>query len=535
MKKLFFLISSTLIFSINCPLIYCQQAEYIRGKVIDSKKLQPIPYATVHLKNAQVGVISNAEGDFRILNNPAFQTDSLVISCIGFHKHLVAFNVLKTTGMNNLKLVPNIYVLNEVNVTARKKRLSPDIIIARALRNIKKNNPTIPFSYVSYYRDYQKDSSNYLNLNESIIQTLDNGFAYASDSNRYRLLDFKKNMDFLRKNITPYYDLPETDHSDVWFKRIPHAIVGDQNGNELFMLLVHDAIRNFDKRSFSFIETLTQDFIRNHRFSIPTGIYDGSTLLYKIEFTAKRQITGDTIQAKGAIFIQPDDYSIHRLEYSASFLNSEKKNKEIFNIEIEYGHEPAVNSRMCLKYMSFNNSFTVPDSCDNDFFKVVRSEWMKAGGPYARLWNEKGPNTTIITYFNRKIDPVSGGRMDNYTLTLGKRLAKINKIKVAGDTLYLTLRDDKFSSKEIYSCELNIKNLKDINGKILNKRRDLEFRQFRELFVQEYNKPMEFQNNCFIQAGPLEQNSISHSDNSGRFWMNTPLKAEELLQDSQNH
>ncbi len=78
------------------------------------------------------------------------------------------------------------------------------------------------------------------------------------------------------------------------------------------------------------------------------------------------------IQMKGAIFIQPDDYSIHKLEYSASFLNSEKKNKEIFNIEIEYGHEPAVNSRMCLKYISFNNSFIIPDSSDNDFFKIVR-------------------------------------------------------------------------------------------------------------------------------------------------------------------
>jgi hypothetical protein len=319
-----------LLISINHAVIYCQQPDYIRGKVIDSKTSGPVPFATVHLKNSQVGVISNAEGDFRILNNPGFQSDSLIVSCIGFHRLSVAFSVLKTTGMNNLKLVSHIYVLNEVSVTARKRRLSPEIIIARALRNIKKNNPAIPFSYVSYYRDYLKDSSNYLNLDEAIIQTLDKGFADASDSNRYRLLDFKKNMDFLRKNITPYYDLPESDHSDVWFKRIPHAIVGDQYGNELFILLVHDAIRNFNKRSFSFVHTLTQDFLRNHWFSTPIGIYDGSTLLFKIDFTAKRKITEDIYQ--GAIFIQPDDYSIHKLEYSGSYLDSEKKNKEIFNI-----------------------------------------------------------------------------------------------------------------------------------------------------------------------------------------------------------
>ena len=527
-----YLIFIGLLFSINHPVIFCQQPDYIRGKVIDSKTSHPVPYATVHLKNAQVGVISNAEGDFRILNSPGFLYDSLIVSCIGFHRRSVAFSVLKISGMNNLKLVPNIYVLNEVRVTARKRRLSPEIIIDRALRNIKKNNPDIQFNYVSYYRDYQKDSINYLNLNEGIIQTLDKGFAYPSDSNRYRLLDFRKNMDFTRSSITPYYDLPETDHSDISFKRIPHATVGDQYGNELFILLVHDAIRNFDKRSFSFVDTLTRSFIRNHRFSTPVGVYEGNTLLYKIDFTAKRQITGDSIQLKGAIFIQPDDYSIHKLEYTASFSDPEKKNKEIYNIETEYGHEPAVNSRMCLKYISFNNSFTIPDSSDNDFFKVVNSEWERPGGPYRVRYS---PNMTVVTIFNRKIDPVSGRKIENYDMTIGKRKAKITRIKVDGPNVYITVRDDKFTREEQFSVRLSIKNLEDINGNIINKRRELELRQFRELFVQEYNKPLEFQNNCFIEYLPLQQNCISNSTDSKRFWMNTPLKASEKQQDSQNH
>jgi hypothetical protein len=518
-----------LLFSINHPVIYCQQPDFIRGKVIDSKTSEPIPFATVRLKNAQVGVISNAVGDFRILNNPEFQSDSLIVSCIGFHGLTVAFSKLNPTGMNNIKLVPYIYSLNEVKVSARKKRLSSQIIIGRALANIKKNNPTIPFSYVSYYRDYQKDSINYLNLNEGIIQTLDKGFAYSSDSNRYRLLDFKKNIDFTRTSITPYYDLPETDHSDVWFKKVPNAIVGDQYGNELFILLVHDAIRNCDTRSFSFVDTLTKNFIRNHVFSNPTGVHEGNTLLYKIDFTVKRKITGDSVHMKGAIFIQPDDYSIHRLEYSASFSNSGNKNKEIFNIEIEYGPETAVNSKMCLKYISFNNSFSIPDANDNDFFKILGTVWKQPGGPYFRKTDME-----IIAYFNRDLDAVSGGEIGNYVLTIGKRKAKIKTVEVNGPKLYITVRDDKFTYKELDSCNLNVKNLKDINGKFINKRRELEFRQFRELFVQEYNKPLEIQDNYFIQAMPLEQNQISSSDKSGRFWMNTPLKAEEKKQDSEN-
>ncbi len=530
MKK--HLIFIGLLLSINLPVIYCQQPDYVRGKVIDSKTSKPVPFATIRLKNSLVGVISNAEGDFRILNNPGFQSDSLIVSCIGFYRLSVAFSDLETTGMNNLKLVPNIYVLSEVRVTARKRRLSPELIIARALRNIKNNYPFTQYSYVSYYRDYQKDSSNYLNLNEGIIQTLDKGFAFPSDSNRYRLLYFKKNMDLLTKNVTPYYDLPETDHSDYWFKKIPHAIVGDQYGNEFFILLAHDTFRNYNKRSFSYVHTLMMDFLKNHWFSTPFGVYEGSTLLYRIDFSAKRKVTEDTYQ--GTIFIQPDDYSIHKLEYSGSYLDSEKKKKDIFNIEIEYGHEPAVNSKMCLKYISFNNTFIFPDSSDNDFFKFLNVEWQQEGGPYAGMIAGYPPDMNIIVYFNRDLDPVSAGRSENYELTIGKRKAKITYIKVNGPNSYIRVRDDNFKPQEIDSVYISIKNLKDINGKILNKRRDLEFRQFRELFVQEYNKPVEFQNKCFIQAAPLEKNCISNSTDSRRFWMNTPLKATEKRQEPEN-
>ena len=315
-------------------------------------------------------------------------------------------------------------------------------------------------------------------------------------------------------NISPYHE----------------AIGSDQNSNELFILLAHDAIRNSDKSSFSFVDTLTKNFIRNHRFSTPIAVYDGSTLLYEIDFTAKREITGDNIRMKGAIFIQPDDYSIHKLEYSGSYLDSEKKNKEIFNIQTEYGHESAIDSMMCLKYISFSNSFTIPDAGDKNFFKIKKVEWRQEGGPYA---DRRLIDMTITAFFNRKIDTVSGRKLENYDITIGKRKAKITRIVVAGPNLYLTIRDDKFSHQEINSIYLNIASLKDINGNILNKRKELEYRQFRELFVQEYDKPMEFQNNCFIQPIPLEQNCISNSNDSGRYWMNTPTSIQQQAPSNQ--
>jgi hypothetical protein len=517
-----------LLFAINHSAIYCQQPDYIWGKVIDSKTSQPVSYATVLLKNSRVGIHTNAEGDFRILNSPAFQTDSLIVTCIGFRRLSMAFGSLKMSEKNDLRLVPNIYGLNEVRVIARKRRLNPEIIIGRALQNIKKNNPVSPFSYVSYYRDYLKDSSNYLNLNEAIIQTLDKGFDFTSDSSRHRLLEFKRNMDFRQIKLTPYYDIPGSVHSDISFKQMPMAFVGDHNGNEFFVLLTHDAIRNFDQKTFFFIDNLSEKFLKNHMFSRPDGIYDGNTLLYKIEFEARPKITEDTYQAKGAIFIQTDDYSIHRLEYSASCFNSEKKKQEIFNIEIEYGHEPALGSKMCLKYISFNNSFVIPDTTDNGFFKILSGRWISAK-PYKDIFSDL---TTVIV-FNNEIDSISARDRKNYDITIGGAKARIRKITADGRNLYLTLYNDKYNVA-LDSCRINIKDLKDINGNILNKRRDLVLRQFREMFVQEYNKPVGFQNGCFIESMPLGRNCISRSDNTGRFWMNTPLKANEEISGPQD-
>jgi hypothetical protein len=522
------LIFISFLFSINHAAIYCQHSDYITGKVIDSKTSQPVSYATIRLKNSGVGIHTNAEGDFRIMNSPEFQSDSLIVTCIGFRRLSLAFTVLKMSEINNLKLKANIYGLNEVKVTARKRRLSPEIIIARALRNIKKNYPDKPFNYVSYYRDYLKDSSKYLNLNEAIILTEDKGFSYPIDSNAHRLLEFRKNTDFRRIKITPYYDIPGSVHSDISFKQMPKAFVGDHNGNEFFVLLTHDAIRNFDQKTFFFIDTLTTKFLKNHMFSSPDGVYDGSTLLYKINFEAKPKLTDKTYEAKGAIFIQPDDYSIHRLEYSASCFNSEKKKQDIFNIEIEYGHEPTLDSKMCLKYISFNNAFIIADSSDNDFFKIKSGRWGSAE-PYEDYLSDM----TAVIVFNNDIDSLSAMDRKNYDITIRDLKARIRKIKVDGTTLYLTLINDKYNLIRD-SCRININGLKDINGNILNKQRDLEIRQYRELFVQEYEKPAGFQKGCFIESKPLEQNCISPSKNAGKFWMNTPLKAKEKQKDSEN-
>jgi len=505
------LISLFLICQSNFVLIYPQEAGYIDGKVINNTTSKPVPFATIKLKNNQLGVYANADGDFKISRNDEFKDDSLLISCIGYKQSAIAFKDLIKTRINKVFLSPVVYGLGEVKVVASTRKINSIVIIRRAIRNIANNYPDQPFSYISYYRDYQKRDSNYINLNEAIVQTLDNGFSTQSASNKYRLLDFRKNTEFPRMNISPYYKLGKISEINDHDKTIPSAFLGDQFGNELFILMVHNALRNFNTRSFSFIETFATDFIPNHTFSEPEKVFNNNLLLYKIGFEARRKVTGDSLQASGFIYIQPKDYSIHKLEYSCYYSVKGVKSQQMFNIEVEYGYENSDNSLMCLKYISFNNFFRVVDSTDNTSFKILDSY----------LDTKTNINPTTIVQFNNKIDPSSAAKKSNYEIMKGKKTIRINSLKVNGKYLYIRLKDEDIQGGRD-SIMVTVRNIRDINGNVLGQRKSIDLYQYRELFVQEYNKPLPLKDSCFMQYLPLEKNCISKYSGNEKYWMNTP-------------
>jgi hypothetical protein len=495
----------------NSTALFSQSSDFIDGKVINSTTHKPVPFATIKLKYNQLGIYANADGDFKISSNPEFQDDSLMITCIGFKQSSLAYKDLRDQVVNKVLLTPVVYGLAEVKVVASRKKLNSIVIIRRAIRKIPDNYPDKPFNFISYYRDYQKRNGNYINLNEAIVQTLDSGFTSESVTNRYRLLDFRENMDFPRVNISPYYDTHDTLDLNNTNKVIPDAILGDQYGNELFILAVHDAIRNFNTRSFSFIETFSKDFILNHSFSEPVTVLNNNLLLYRIDFKSRSRITGDKLQASGAIYIQPRDYSIHKLEYSCFYKINGEGSKEMFNIDVEYGYGNDIDPRLYLKYITFNNFFKVVDRVDTTYFRVLSSKWD----------SQTNIKPTVILNFNNNIDPETASKKNNYEVRIGKKTIKINSIQVVGKNLYIRFKADDIKGKRD-SCKVSINNIEDIDGNILGKKKSIALYQYRELFVQENNRPLPFIDSCYMQFLPLEQNCISKFAGKDKYWMNTP-------------
>ena len=103
-------------------------------------------------------------------------------------------------------------------------------------------------------------------------------------------------------------------------------------------------------------------------------------------------------------------------------------------MEIEYGHEMAVNSKMCLKYISFENSFLVTDTSDNNFFKICEIRWRQNWWPLCRCPLTPGyDNYGFFQQEDRSCFRTAKWKI--MTLTIGERKAKITSIKVDGVNL----------------------------------------------------------------------------------------------------
>ena len=97
--------------------------------------------------------------------------------------------------------------------------------------------------------------------------------------------------------------------------------------------------------------------------------------------------------------------------------------------------------------------------------------------------------------------------------------------------LKIQIGSNKEIDKSIFNKEItyDIKHLKDVNGRLINRPEEVLADQFREFFVQEVfpNKSIEMNKEFVKKNSPLNR-SRSHSlDGKDIYWNNTPLKVNK--------
>jgi hypothetical protein len=514
-----------------------QELSYIYGKVVDSRSGAPLAFASIVQKNKSVGLISNDDGSFKIPKYFDTAKVTLVVSFIGYYSQEVEVASLNKEGLNIIKLVEKTELLNEI-VIKDNQLLTPHQIVELAIKNIKNNYPFEPFTYVGYYRDYQKnEENNYLNLNEAILQVHDRGFRYKDfESTQTNILKYEQNQDFpVDETAAKLYDYHEKT------KVMDNAELGylSKNTNEFTILRVHDAIRNYNINTYDYVNKLNTDFVKNHNFILVKETSVDDVELYEIK--AMKQF--GRIYAEGHIFISKNDYKMYKFDYSVykrktrrpMKRTSREKRKLIFNIVVEYTN---YNETMYPKYISFKNPFEV---LQPPKFLPTDAQYRVVQKPLANS-TDRAENALLFVdiIFNNTVDPKKAYKKKNYRIAYKETQIGIDSIHVRNDTIRVFPNDkESIYAKRAWLAGLNIggkgfsmelKNIEDVDGNVVFQGKMAPFVQYREFFIQELKTNTQRPKNVtsMIKFQPLSKDQpINSKEDISKYWMNTPLQSRE--------
>ncbi|TMM53133.1 carboxypeptidase-like regulatory domain-containing protein [Maribacter algarum] len=508
-----------------------QQREYIIGKLLDAKTQEPVAFASIRIKDRALGIISNTDGSFKIPLKYKEYGDIIEISSMGYQTQEILIQDFSIYELNNVRLQPAIFELQEAIVSAKKKRkLTAKQIVRRAIRAIPENYPLEPFSTVGYYRDYQLDSlRQYVNLNEAILEVFDQGFdATDSVTTKVRIYDYSENTDFKRDtSALRSYNYNANKRRKV----IEKAFLPAYGGNEFNILRVHDAVRNYDIDSYSFVHRLKSDLISEHQFKKEADTYFDGEPLYTIGFTKFLL----NYSAYGKLHISKDDFAIHKLEYSVYDRNKkrgdgnlnkhENENELIFETNTEYRKN---STKMYLSHISFHNTFKLWDPPKFVPEYIIPDFELKC----------------FVIGFNNKVILEDASSLDNYEVKVKGKSIELGKAELLDSQNVVRLYPKMYPNRaekmlreiEIAArkrkitnalFEIKISNIRDFEGNLINQWTSRDFNQFREFFAQELKTSsfapvdalyMKRQNPIF------KDQPIVKPENFNDYWMNTPLQ-----------
>jgi hypothetical protein len=493
-------------------LCFAQGIQSVRGKIVDNKTNEPIVFATVKLVKGQAilgGVVSNADGSFQLPTKALEDADSVVITCIGYSKQVLPTRSFNTSVAIEIRLRPGSVKLAEVVVSAKQVKLSARKIVQFTIENLQQNCPTQPFEYIGYYRDYQKVEDQFVNLNEALVKVYDKGFATNDyDSTKIQLYQYRQNSDFQKDSLlsVPY---------DSKGKFIPGVTVHTFGGNELSLLRIHDAIRNHNTYSYSFVNELDRDFLNNHLFKLLDTVLLDNVHLYHISIHSRRMVSGGDHFTTGEIFIERGNYGIHKLVYSAFEKTGRKKNNLLYSTNVEYAR---INGKLYLNYISFNNFF-IANSGKGFNVKDI-------------TYNRQN-DSFVITFNHTPLMPAALYK-GAYQFTFQEKPIRIDSVQVSSDNdkvVILSIQKhlfDKFGPEVDVVSKVNttFKYLRDVDGLPINQTTYRLVNQFREFFLQRVvlEKSQHEKGVYMSKEKRLLQNKTDSGNKEvSTDWMNTPL------------
>jgi hypothetical protein len=260
----------------------------IKGKVIDAESRAPLVFATVAVKESNVAIITNIDGEFTLKVGDLSTSKSLEVSFLGYKNKTIALSELKDNGYKNVIALEAAPIpIKEIIV----KPLDPVTIVEKAIYNIPKNYESVPNLMTAFYRETIRKNRTYVSIGEAVVEIFKAPYNNDMRFDGARIYKGRKGSDVAKMDT-------------VLFKL--------QGGPVSVMEL--DLAKNSET-------VLTKAAMENYNYSLSGVIEIDNKPHYVIDFIQKPSVENPLFM--GSFYIDMDSYAITEAEFGFNLSNKE--------------------------------------------------------------------------------------------------------------------------------------------------------------------------------------------------------------------
>jgi len=314
MKQLYFLI---LFLSTN--IVFAQNTYTIKGKVTDFVTHDPVPFASISVKNTTIGQNTDFEGNF-ILQLSALTSDSLLVSCMGYTTKTVFIHRDSLNQTINIQLKPSDILLHEVSVYAKENPAWA--IIRKAVSAKSKNNykRISAFDYASYNK-IEVDINNITDklrkrkLAQKVNKAIEEIGTLTDDDGKALV------PTFISESVSHYYFRSNPRLSKEIIEKTNIKGIGVTDGSLTAQLIgstfqqYNFYVNQVDVLNKNFASPIADDWRLIYDYYLADSTYIGEDFCYRIEFTPKRK---QDLAFAGTMWINKDSWAIAQIDAAIS-------------------------------------------------------------------------------------------------------------------------------------------------------------------------------------------------------------------------
>jgi hypothetical protein len=260
----------------------------IKGKVVDAENGTPLVFATVAVKESNVAIVTNIDGEFTLKIGEPVTAKNLEISFLGYKNKTILISDLKDNGYKNVISLETAPIpIKEIIV----KPLDPYDIVDKAISHIAKNYESEPNLMTAFYRETIRKNRTYVSIGEAVVEIFKAPYNSDVRFDGARIYKGRKSSDVEKMDT-------------VLFKL---------QGGPVSVLQL-DIAKNTES-------VLTKDAMQYYNYSITGVIEIDNKPHYVIDFIQKPSV--DMPLFMGSLYIEIDTYAITEAEFGFNLSDKE--------------------------------------------------------------------------------------------------------------------------------------------------------------------------------------------------------------------